>query len=100
MKLGIHIKTDRHLDHAIGIVNAAVAGGHQVNIFTMSGGCRLLEKERFTSLCRLAGVTMTYCDFNATHMGIRKEMIPEEVVCGSQYHNVMMVGWADRVIVL
>lgn len=100
MKLGIHVKTDRHLDHVIGMTKAAVAKGHEVAIFTMSEGERLLEKPAFMDLCTLAGVTMSYCDHNATHMGIDKSAIPADVVCGSQLNNANMVHNADRVIVL
>jgi peroxiredoxin family protein len=100
VKLGIHVNTDRHLDRLVGIVRAAVAAGHEVSVFTMAEGCRLLEDRRFTELCTVPNVTMSFCDLNATQMAVRKEGIPEEIVCGSQYHNVIMVGWADRVIVL
>lgn len=100
MKLGIHIKTDRHLEHAIGIVNAAAAKGHEVMLFTMAGGERLLENPRYSDLCKNPNVKMSYCDHDAIRMGIRKEMIPSEIVCGSQYNNAVMVSRADRIIVL
>lgn len=100
MKLGIHIKTDRHLEHVVGIVNAAASKGHEVMIFTMAGGEKLLENQKFTDLCKNPKVTMSYCDHDATHMGIRKETIPAEIACGSQFNNAVMVDKADRVIVL
>jgi len=100
MKLGIHIKTDRHLEHVLGIVKAAVSKGHEVQIFTMAGGETLLENPKYSDLCRNPKVKMKYCDHNATQMGIRKEMIPAEIACGSQYDNALMVSNADRVIVL
>jgi hypothetical protein len=43
---------------------------------------------------------MSYCDHDATHMGVKKEMIPAEIACGSQFNNALMVNDADRVIVL
>jgi predicted peroxiredoxin len=100
MKLGIHIKTDRHLAQVTGIVNAAVAKGHEVLIFTMAGGERLLENAKYAELCKNPRIKMSYCDHNATHMGIKKETIPAEISCGSQYNNAVMVSEADRVIVL
>jgi hypothetical protein len=33
-------------------------------------------------------------------MGVKKELIPGEIACGSQYNNAVMVNEADRVIVL
>lgn len=100
MKLGIHVNSDRHLDHIIGIVNAAVAKGHEVTIFTMADGERLLEKAAFTALCTVKGVSMAYCDHNAAHMGINKGAIPQDIVCGSQFNNATMVHDVDKVIVL
>ena len=100
MKLGIHIKTDRHLEQAIGIVKAAVSKGHEVMIFTMAGGEKLLENSKYSDLCKNPNVKMSYCDHDATHMGIKKDMIPAEIACGSQYNNAVMVSEADRVIVL
>ena len=100
MKLGIHIKTDRHLEQVMGIVNAAVLKGHEVMIFTMAGGERLLENPKYSGLCKNPKVKMSYCDHDATHMGIKKDMIPAEIACGSQYNNAVIVSEADRVIVL
>jgi len=100
MKLGIHIKTDRHLEHVLGIVNAAASKGHEVMIFTMSGGERLLENPMFSDLSKNPNVKMSYCDHNATHMGINKDTIPAEIACGSQFNNALMVNDADRIIVL
>lgn len=100
MKLGIHIKTDRHLEHVVGIVNAAALKGHEVMIFTMAGGERLLENPKYSDLSKNPKVKMSYCDHDATHMGVKKEMIPAEIACGSQFNNALMVNDADRVIVL
>jgi hypothetical protein len=100
MKLGIHIKTDRHLEQVMGIVNAAASKGHEVMIFTMAGGERLLENRLYSDLCKNPKVKMSYCDHDATHMEIKKEMIPAEIACGSQFNNALMVNDADRIIVL
>ena len=100
MKLGIHIKTDRHLEQVMGIVNAAVSKGHEVLIFTMAGGERLLENPKYANLCKNPKVKMSYCDHDATHLGIKKDLIPAEIACGSQYNNAVIVYEADRVIVL
>ncbi len=100
MKLGIHVKTDRHLAQVIGIVKAATSKGHDVMIFTMAGGERLLENRDYTDLHKNPGVKMSYCDHNAAHMGINKELIPAGIACGSQFDNALMVSDADRLIVL
>ncbi len=100
MKLGILINTDKHLEAIIGITKAALAKGHDVIIFNMDEGVRLLEISSYTELCKLEGVTMSFCDHNAKGFGIRKELIPPEIVCGSQYNNAAMNHTADKVIVL
>jgi len=100
MKLGIFINTDRHLNDVIGLTKAAISKGHEVTIFTMDDGVKLLEKPSFTELCKIPNVSMSYCDHNATGKGISKEGIPGEVICGSQYNNAVMVHQVDRVIVL
>jgi predicted peroxiredoxin len=100
MKLGILINTDRHLSDIIGITMAALSKGHEVIIFNMDEGTRLLENVSFRELCGMNGVRMGFCDYNAKGLGIFKEGIPDEIVCGSQMNNAEMVHEADRVIVL
>ena len=100
MKLGIFVNTDRHLADVIGVTKAAVLKGYEVVIFTMDDGVKLLENPSFTALCKLQGVSMSYCDHNAIGKGIAKEGIPEELLCGSQYNNAVMMHEVDRVIVL
>jgi len=98
MKLGILARSDNHLQHIIGLTNAAISAGHEVIIFTMDSGTRLLEIDEFGALARKGGVTVSFCDFNASGMGIVKELVPEEIVRGSQLNNAKMVHEADRVI--
>lgn len=100
MKLGILVNTDRHLEDVLGITNSAVSKGHEVIIFVMDDGTRLLGNPAFTGLCRTKGVSMSFCDHSAKGLGVSTEGIPQEVVCGSQYNNALMVNDADRVIVL
>ncbi|HXX54030.1 MAG TPA: DsrE family protein [Thermodesulfovibrionales bacterium] len=100
MKLGIFVNTDRHLTDIIGFVKAARAAGHDVILFNMDDGTKLLDTPEFRGLCTMEGVSMSFCDYSAKNMGIASEGIPPEIVCGSQYNNVAMVHDADRVIVL
>jgi predicted peroxiredoxin len=100
MKLGIHVNSDKHLEDVVGITRAATSKGHEVVIFVMVEGERLLENSSFTELCKVPGVQMSYCDHNAAGMGINKEAIPGEIACGSQYNNAVMVHDADRLLVM
>ena len=58
MKLGILVNTDRHLRDIVGLTTAAVAGGHEVVLFAMDAGTRLLGDPSYTELCRLPGVAL------------------------------------------
>lgn len=100
MKLGIFVNTNRHAAHVLGIVKAAVSKGHEVVLFNMDDGTKLLGDAGFTALCKMKGVTMSFCDHSAKGLNVSTEGIPAEVVCGSQYNNAVMVNESDRIIVL
>jgi len=100
MKLGIFVNTNRHLDHVVGITKAALAKGHEVIMFNMDDGTKLLGTPQFAELCRTRGVTMSFCDHSAKGLQVATEGLPQEIVCGSQFNNATMVHDADRLIVL
>lgn len=99
MKLGILVNTDRHLRDVLGTTRAALAGGHEVVIFVMDEGTRLLKDSEFAGLCGLQGVTMSFCDHSAQQLKVETG-VPEEIVCGSQYNHAMMLHAVDRLVVL
>jgi predicted peroxiredoxin len=98
MKLGILVTTDKHVDDVLGLAKAAVSKGHEVIVFNMDVGTKLLGNESFRELCKTSGVSMSFCDHSAGREQISKEGIPEEIVCGSQFNNANMMHDADRVI--
>ena len=100
MKLGMLINTAKHADHVIWICRAALAKNHQVIIFAMDEGTRLLEQDAFVALAGLDGVSMSLCDHSAKMLGAKTEGLPPNIVCASQLNNAMMNHNADRVIVL
>lgn len=100
MKLGILVNTDRHLNHVMGIAKAALAKGHELIVFNMDDGTKLLGTPEFSELSKMEGVTMTFCDHSATHLGVNTEGVPKEILSGSQYNNAVMNHDADRIIVL
>jgi len=100
MKLGMLINTAKHADAAVGICRAALARNHQVIIFAMDEGTRLLENDAFVSLAGLEGVSMSLCEHSAKTCGAKIEGLPPKIVCASQLNNAMMNHNADRVIVL
>jgi predicted peroxiredoxin len=100
MKLGILVNTNRHLKDVVGLTKAAIAKGHEVMLFNMDDGTKLLGTPEFKELCSTKGVIMSFCDHSAKHIGIATEGLPQEIVCGSQYNNAVMIHDAERVIVL
>jgi predicted peroxiredoxin len=100
MKLGILVNTAKHLDDVIGICRAALARNHQVIIFAMDEGTRLMENDAFVSLAGLEGVSLSLCDHSAGLLGVNTAGLPPKIVCASQLNNALMNHSADRVIVL
>lgn len=100
MKLGIIITTDRHLDHLIGIAQAANTKGHEVSIFAMDTGTRLLNNPKFRELCRLENIVMSVCQHSASEQGVNTDGVSKEIVLGSQFNNAMMNNESDKVITL
>lgn len=100
MIIGILVNTDKHLDDIVGITQAAISKGHEVSIFAMDDGTRLIEKTPFTELCKIKGVKMSFCDHSAIQLGTSKEGVPKEITCGSQFDNANMHHDSDKVIVL
>ena len=100
MKLGIFVNTNKTLDAVVGITKAALKKGHTVVLFNMDDGTKVLGSPAFTELCKMQGVTASFCDHSAKHMGVATEGLPKELVCGSQYNNAAMLNDADRMIVL
>lgn len=100
MKLGILVNTDQHLEHIVKIARAATANAHEVIIFAMDEGTRLLENELFVGLATVKGVSMGVCEHSAKVYSINTVHLPKDITFGSQFNNAMMAHEADRVIVL
>ena len=100
MKLGILVNTDRHLEGITGMTRAALAKGHQVLLFAMDDGTKLLASPGYIALCHLPGVSMSFCQESATRKGVSCAALPEMIAGGSQLQNAMTAQTADRMIVL
>ena len=100
MKLGILINTDKHLAEITGLSRAASEKGHEVVIFAMDEGTRLLEEADYVALADLANVKISYCDHSAIALAVKQEGLPEAIERSSQYNNAAMIHNADKVIVL
>lgn len=100
MKLGILVNTDKHLNDIIGITKAAVSKGHEVTIFNMDDGTKLVADPSFSELCKTQGVTLSFCDHSAKGLNVATDGIPDDVVCGSQFDNANMNHESDKIIIL
>jgi predicted peroxiredoxin len=100
MKLGIFVNTNKNLEAVEGITKAALAKGHEVILFNMDEGTKLVRTPVIAALSKTKGVTVSFCEHSATHLGVASDGLPPEIVVGSQYNNAAMQHDADRVIVL
>ncbi len=100
MKLGILVNTDQHAQQVKGLIEAALRKNHDVMVFVMDEGTRLLESGPLATVCTLGGVHVSYCEHATQQTGVRTDGLPTEAVCGSQFDNANMMHEADRVIVL
>ncbi len=100
MKLGILINTGRNNEAVIGITRAALQKGHDVSIFVMDEGTRLLKELSGSGFCESKGLSISYCDHSSKELGVTKDGIHGGIVCGSQYNNASMAHNSDKVIVL
>jgi len=100
MKLGILVNTNKHLEHVVGITKAARGKGHDVIIFAMDEGTRLIHDPAYAALASLDGVTMSFCKHSADHLHLETDQVTEKIASGSQYQNAVMNHDSDRVIIL
>ena len=100
MKLGILVNTNDHLAAIAGIVRAAVAKDHQIIIFAMDEGTRLLEESDYVSLAGLQGVSMSYCDHSTQELNVNTKDLDPSIERSSQYSNAEMNHYSDKVLVL
>ena len=100
MKLGILINTDKHATEVVELTKSASSKGHEVMLFMMDDGVKLLRNSSTTNLHKIRGVSVSFCQYSTHILGVSTKGLSKEVVAGSQYDNAVMNGEADRVIVL
>ena len=100
MKIGILVNTDEHLEDIIGIIRAALTRGHEIGIFVMDRGTKLLESPLFCDLCGVSGTALSFCELSASKEGVPICGLNPGIISGSQYNNALMFHDSDHVIVL
>ncbi len=95
MKLGILITDSAFGGMVIPILRAAVGRGDEVSVFLMDDGCFMAQDAEFVKA--VAGrIKVNMCDLNR---GQRNLELPDAMQAGSQYDNISMVRWCDRLLV-
>lgn len=92
-KLGILLNSDKYRDDVVGIIKAAKAAGHEIDVFIMDDGTLLASD--VSSECG-DDANIAYCDHSAEPRGVKDV---EGATAGSQYQNAVMVHDADKVVV-
>lgn len=100
MKLGILVNSNDHAVTIVGLTNAALAQGHEVIIFAMDAGTRLLEDIAFIRLATHQSVSMSFCDHSARELGVKTGGLSSRITASSQLSNAEMNKKADHVLVL
>ncbi|MBI5049389.1 MAG: DsrE family protein [Nitrospirae bacterium] len=100
MNLGILINTDKHVKDIVGLTKAAASKKHEVVLFMMDNGVKLLHNPSITALHKIPGVSMSFCQYSADVLKVSTKKIAKGIAAGSQFNNAEMVKSADKVIVL
>ena len=96
-KLGILITRFENFDHISGIVKAARAAGHQVQVFLTDEGVRFTADPKFKELLTVPEVSISCCDHSCERVGLHDKT--EGISYGSQYNNAGMLHDSTRVLV-
>jgi len=100
VRLGVMVTTDLHLPQLLGIAGAALARGHEVEVFATDAGVRLVAAPELAGLAGRPGATVSFCEQSAARLGVPTGGLPAAIRGGGQYRNSLMAEGADRLIVL
>ena len=95
MKLGVLITENGFGPMVIPILKVAVGRGDEVRVFLMDDGCYMAEDPEFLEIAG-GRVEAGMCDLNRNQRNLK---LPEAVKAASQYDNISMVRWCDRLLV-
>ena len=98
-KLGILVSTDQHMEHLVGICQAAHSAGKEVEVFLTNTAPLLTQEEAFTRLEGLCRIRLCNLCFEKLELKKPVPLVADEDF-GTQMRNVMMLEECDRYIVL
>ena len=96
-KLGIVITRYEGVDHIAGIVTAAHAAGHPVQIFMTDEGVRFTTDPKFKELLGVSGVVAACCDHSCELLHLTERT--KGITYGSQYDHATILHASDRVLI-
>ncbi len=84
----------------VGLTRSSIAMGHDVTIFAMDDGVKLLENKDCVLLAELEGVHISYCEHSVQLLKVQTVDVSEKIKSSSQYDNAAMNNQADKMIIL
>ncbi|MDA8387800.1 MAG: hypothetical protein M0Z58_03915 [Nitrospiraceae bacterium] len=95
VKLGVLITDSAYGPMVVPILKAAVERGDEVRVFLMDDGCYMAEDPEFIKIAG-GGPRAGMCDLNRRQRNLK---LPDAIQAASQYDNISMVRWCDRLLV-
>ena len=96
--LGILVTSDKHLDHVVGVTEAAVRAGKRVRIFFTGRGVRLTGAKIFARLPEIAHVDL--CEVSYRSNGLEGDVAGLNFKnFATQAKNAEMIEDSDRYLV-
>jgi peroxiredoxin family protein len=96
-KLGIIITRFENFDHISGIVKAARAAGHQVQVFLTDEGVRFTTDPKFKELLAVPEVSISCCDHSCEMLHVTDKTAG--ITYGSQYNHATNLHDSDRALI-
>lgn len=102
MQLGIVITDERHLAHANGLLDAALARGWDPQCFLTDSGVKLLADVGFVGRARARPNSVSLCEHSAERYAEGRfdlNSLADFVIVGGQYQDAELVKKCDKVLV-
>ncbi|MFP4561605.1 MAG: hypothetical protein ACLFRB_10415 [Thiohalorhabdus sp.] len=97
-KIGVLVATDEFPDCASGLLRQAAAHGAEAACFLTDAGVKVLQDPDFRAAAEEAGAGVTVCEHSWERFGLGEPLPGYQYA--SQYQNALMMGWAEKVLVL
>ena len=98
-KLGIFVASDQHLNHLIGICQAAIQAGKEVKVFLTNRGVLLAKHPDFPQMEGLGHVSLCNVNFEAFKLDKPVPVVADKDFA-TQMRHAEIIEWCDRYIVL